>query len=473
MPPVDPATLPTLQADIHQALKLWHKASSDDSPLAYLFLLQQTRGRNTASTRQTTNQLLLDALKILEAEAEEAAQLLRLRFLDELSVFAVANQLNVAEITVHRLQKAALQHLARIIEDREHSLRAERRASLKQRLEPPTYDVLIGTDEYLIRLLERLVAPDAPWLISIEGLGGLGKTSLADALCRRVIEQDLFDDLGWISVRQRVLNLGSGIKPVAAPALTAEDLVEKLLTQLMPDVPRTGPLLLPEAQAALQARLAEQRHLIVIDNLETLTDVESLVPTLRQLANPTKFLLTSRESLHYEPGLFHFQLPELTEVDALRLIRHEARLHNLPYLAEAGDDELKPIFATVGGNPLALRLVVGQTHIQALPAILSDLTAARGQQVETLYTFIYRQTWDRLAEPERRVLLAMPLVPERGSDLDYLVEVIGLERGQVVTALNTLVKLNLVNAVGGLNERSYTIHNLTRTFLQEQVARWQ
>jgi hypothetical protein len=35
-----------------------------------------------------------------------------------------------------------------------------------------------------------------------------------------------------------------------------------------------------------------------------------------------------------------------------------------------------------------------------------------------------------------------------------------------------LVLLNLVDARGGLHERRYTIHSLTRTFLQEQVAKW-
>jgi hypothetical protein len=35
------------------------------------------------------------------------------------------------------------------------------------------------------------------------------------------------------------------------------------------------------------------------------------------------------------------------------------------------------------------------------------------------------------------------------------------------------VALNLVNSLGDLTERRFAIHNLTRTFLQEQVARWQ
>ena len=36
-----------------------------------------------------------------------------------------------------------------------------------------------------------------------------------------------------------------------------------------------------------------------------------------------------------------------------------------------------------------------------------------------------------------------------------------------------LVRLNLVNVGGDLQRRRYSIHSLTRTFLHEQVARWQ
>jgi hypothetical protein len=36
-----------------------------------------------------------------------------------------------------------------------------------------------------------------------------------------------------------------------------------------------------------------------------------------------------------------------------------------------------------------------------------------------------------------------------------------------------LVRLNLVDVRGDLQQRRYSIHNLTRTFLHEQVLRWQ
>jgi len=462
-----------LQEDIHQALKLWHANNSQNNPLAYLRLFQNTWPGNAGDARQAINDILLDALAALAVDHEPEANLLRTHFVDGLVMVVAAKRLNMSEAAAYRKQKEAINHLAIILQTREGQVRTNHRLKLESRLEPPTYVQLIGVEDHLINLLDLLTASGPPWLVSIEGLGGIGKTSLADALSRRGIGQSLFDDLGWVSARQHLFNPGGGIKPVNLPALTAEDLVEKLAAQLMPDVFNSATTSVPDALAALRARLKQRPHLIVIDNLETVADIESLLPTLRNLVDPSKCLLTSRESLYHEPGLHHFTLPELSEANALRLIRYEAHLHNLPYLETAAAHELHQVFETVGGNPLALRLVVGQAHVLPLDVILNGLTAAQGRKAETLYNFIYRRAWDNLDEATRLVFLSMPLVADPGGSLAYLVDVSGLDPATVSDALDRLVTLNLVDSQGNLSERRYSIHGLTRTFLQEQVGKWQ
>jgi DNA-binding MarR family transcriptional regulator len=71
------------------------------------------------------------------------------------------------------------------------------------------------------------------------------------------------------------------------------------------------------------------------------------------------------------------------------------------------------------------------------------------------------------------VFLAMPLVTDLMGDQAYLADLTRLDLAEVGDALDRLVALNLVDSRGDLNERRYAIHNLTRTFLQEQVAKWQ
>jgi hypothetical protein len=310
-------------------------------------------------------------------------------------------------------------------------------------------------------------------MVAVVGIGGIGKTSMVDAATRQLIERTRFHEVGWVAASQSIFNAGGGILPVVQPALSTAALVEKLCTQLLPDYTFSAQRSAEESLAMLEEQLKSAPHLIVIDNLETLIDIETLLPVLRRLANPTKFVLTTRHSLYDEPDLYHLKVPELIWKEALGLMRWEAQMRNIQSVTVAGDVDLYPIFETVGGNPLALRLVIGLLHRHPLKGILADLVAARGHQVEALYQYIYGQSWQRLRPVEQDVLIAMPLVSEEGGRFELLAAMCELDESTLRQALDTLVTLNLVEARGDLYERRYTIHSLTRAFLHEQVIRWQ
>jgi len=121
---------------------------------------------------------------------------------------------------------------------------------------------------------------------------------------------------------------------------------------------------------------------------------------------------------------------------------------------------------------LAIRLVAGQAVLHALPSVLKNLRSAQGRNVQQLYTYIYRESWDDLDDIAQRTLLAMPLTPPSGAFPEQLEQVSGLPEDAVHDALESLVKRNLVDNRGDLYKRRYTIHSLTRTFLLEQVAQW-
>ncbi len=456
---------------VHEALKTWNAHSSASTALTHLRLVQIELAAGATNPRRAVNNVLLQGMHALDAAHDRDAALLRLRFMDGLPVRSVASRLNAAEPSIYRWQSQAIEHLAALLWQQEQAAVEQRTGELAERLEPATYLQLFGLAAHQTALLELLFSDAPPSLIAIEGGGGIGKTSLADAVLRAAIRQRPDSEVAWVSARRQRFDFAGRIHNLQQPALTTDALLEALAVQMLPGVPRfTVPA---HALAALRAHFAQQPTLVVVDNLETAADVTSLLPLLRQLAGPAKFLLTTRYSLYSEPGVYHLRVPELNEPDALALVRLEAQQRNLPELSQAGDAALHPIYQTVGGNPLALRLVVGQAHVHSLHAVLADLAAARGAPVESLYTYIYKAAWSRLGELPRRALLAMPLVSERSGTLEILAQISGLERGELSNALTELVMLNLVDGYGlSLAERRYTIHALTRTFLLEQVAKW-
>lgn len=464
-------SLPQLQLALHNILKSWPRTrpeggSPDDLPL---LLFRQPQPTGADDPHQAINQALLNALDTLALEHRDEAELLRLRFLDGLVMYATANRLNISEATAYRKQNEAIEHLARIILAEELRLRAERRSVLEKHLETPTYLDLVGVSAHLEKLLAVLTAPQAPWLISIEGTGGIGKTALADALCRRAIAGGFFADFGWVSARQLAYSPGLGIAETGHPALTVETLVDTLLAQWEGPVLPARPL--AEKQAALARYLKATTALIVVDNLETVVDLHTLLPFLRQLANPTKILLTSRHSLRNQSDVYALGLNELSPADTFHFIRQEANIRGAIELATAPEESLRRIYNVVGGNPLALKLVIGQIAHLSLTQVLENLREAQGKSVDDLYTFIYWQSWHLLDEAAQQVLLTMPLA--QGGPVSQLLTLSRLDLSDLLHAIQQLVSLSLVQVIGGLEERRYTIHRLTETFLLKEAIQWQ
>ncbi len=465
-----------LQEDqVHQALTLWHQGDAHGTTLDDLLIWTLAHNQGETGIRRATNQVLLDGMAELAHEDATGQRVLELRFLNEELGQRIANILNISEGTVWRKQREAISRLTVIIQNQEAAARARRVERFATRLPTDSGATLFGIDSHLTKLVAQFDQAKAPWLIAVEGIGGIGKTTLATVLTRQLLGDARWHDMAWVTARQQIFNGGGAIKPIERPALTTDALVDRLVEQLLRDEIGTSALSMEQKRSLLQQRFQRHPHLVVIDNLETLLDVETLLGTLREWMNPTKFLLTSRISRFYETDIFHFTVPELSEADSLALLRAEAKMRNSRGLAMASDEELRPIYATVGGNPLALRLVVGQTHIHGLNRVLADLHTARGRSVEQLYHYIYWQVWNNLDELAQRTLLLMPLVTEAGGDLDYLTTMAaggGLSAEEAGNALEGLVVQNLVDSYGDLHERCYGIHGLTRTFLQEQVLKW-
>lgn len=461
---------------VHLALKRYRREKElGQHPLTTLTITEEIRRQHglpdtlpgrAAALREALNR----ALSVLGTRDKEQAELLRSRFWQGKSVVQMARQRSVVESTFYAYQERAIHAFAVALWELERAARLrakERRQYLQRNLPPPTYIRLFGVDEILARLREMITSPEGPWLISIEGLGGLGKTALAHHLASWAASTGDFADIVWETARHPVFSTWDGIieQDKSKPALTLETLLESIATQLnRPDLLERP---FPEREVSIRALLKSQPYLIVVDNLETATDCRMLIPKLRELANPTRFLLTSRHSLIRYPCIFCLTLDELQEADSFALMRHEGQIRGSP-LAEADEATLRQIYAVTGGNPLAIKLVVGQTRHLPLERVLTRLREAAGKQYEDLYRFIYRRSWELLSDDAKQVLLAMPALAPTGAYWENLQAATELPADRLDAAIEELVEMSLIN-VGGITEKRYTIHHLTYTFIMTDL----
>lgn len=459
----------SLDQIIHQALKQWQTADETNSPLHRLNLARQHL-RDGVDSRRITNELLQSALEILAKADAQKAELLRLRYEEQLPVYVVANRLGIAEATLHRRQQQAIAQLARIIDEQESQAKAKYQTDLDQRLLLPPQESLVGVQEYLNRLLPIVTTPGPPWLISIEGLGGIGKTALAGALLRHPDLMHPFAELAWVSAKPQDFHPGLGLADNPRAALSPAALVDALLAQLWPDQPQPASPI--ERQMLLSRLLKERPTLVVIDNLETIADYETLLPLLSQLASPGKFILTSRHSLRQVSHVYCCPLSALSLADSLAFIRSQGHSRSIDLLTTATDADLTRIFEVVGGHPLALKLVIGQLSALPLAQVLDNLkSATAGQEADQFYTYIYWQVWQMLTPSGQQLLLMMPLVPN--GTFDQLLALSQLDPVDLSQAIQQLARLSLLQIGGSLAVPRYAIHRLTETFLLNEAIKWQ
>jgi hypothetical protein len=331
------------------------------------------------------------------------------------------------------------------------------------KLPPPVQ--LFGIEEHLAALLRVLALSRPGWLVSIEGLAGIGKTALAGHLLRQKAFVDQFYQIGWVSAKPHTFFPRSGLRQKLSPSLTPETLIDALLEQFDQPIVLTRPA--QEKRLILTHLLKGKPYLVVIDNLETWLDYQALLPLLRELANPSKFVLTSRHSLQAYPDVFCCQLRPLNQLATVQLIRAEAWLHKISRLAGATEAELNQIYELVGGYPLALKLVIGQMAVKPLPFVLDRLRQTQPKNLGDRYTYIYWQSWQSLSEAARRALLAMPLAD--GGSIDQLLALTELDPDQLEPVLEQLIRLALLQIQGEPEVRRYTIHPLTEIFLLHEA----
>lgn len=458
---------------VQAALRAWNKAAAPGRELLDDLLLYQNareevekRSNAVVVPRSVTNRVLEDALDQLEQQNAKYARLLRLRFVEGKTMQISSQEINWTIDQVRHHQRQAIEQLAEILGLDEERCRRERVDAIESTFPPPTYTQLFGVEEIQRKLVNEILSKERSWVLALTGIGGIGKTALADSVTRIVLQHFHFHKFVWLRVDAKFL--GQELRD----ARTSIDILANALAlRIAPDA--VGNVTIDERLRIVRQILKDQPHFIVIDNLETIANTALMLRQLQDWSNPSKFMLTTRIKPTGEASVYTHQTAELNQLNAAELLRQHALASGQHDLATFTNEDANRVYDVVGGNPLAIKMVVSLATTMPLPLILEDVSRGHTTEVGAMYDRIYQRAWNAISPAQRMLLRAMPVVSESGATVRHLQAASNLSDSELWPAINELVSRSLVELRGGAWDRRYGLHRLTEKFLQTNINRWE
>lgn len=329
----------------------------------------------------------------------------------------------------------------------------------------PRRGLFFGRTDELGKVLRALGPNDRSWGIVLDGIGGIGKTTLAVEAAYQALDTRLFENVTFVSAKINRLDSGE-IKTLQPVAQTLDGFINETARALgRTDIGKLDSAAKPRA---LIDALRSTRTLLIFDNLETLSkeEQEALTDVLRDLPNGCKAMLTSRR--RGGEGAVWLRLDRLDDAAARDLI-HEAcdKDGNLAAKFARAGNSTQALIDEAGGSPLALTNILGilrKRHSLSVSGAV-DILRRKAEDSELLQ-FVFQEARKDLTINDEAALCALALFAP-SADFEAWQAVAALTRPaleQVIDRLNMLSLLNL--AVGA--ER-YALHPLTRGFVEQSL----
>ena len=307
-------------------------------------------------------------------------------------------------------------------------------------------------------------------------MGGLGKTELVTQYATQY--QDHYDGIIWFNARQRIL------------AAEVFDLFTSKFGLEIPQTQGEKPLTLQQQVdwCWLQYPETQKPVLIVVDDLTDLTQLQDVVPPETRF----RVLITTRQQ-HLDPNYIQeLPLEVLSPPIALELLQKQLGKNHQRVVNEP--ETATQICKFLGNLPLGIILVgsylttdLGLSLTQMLERLqkrkLAETALQKRETINQTQLGIkaaFNLTWETLDTQTQYLGAFLSLFSPQFILWDLVVWVIELEveneekqliwtEEELTTSKKRLYQVNFLQT-GQESPEAYTIHNLVRLFLQEQLA---
>ena len=241
-------------------------------------------------------------------------------------------------------------------------------------------------------------------VITIAGAGGVGKSALTLKIVNDIIRDSLveYDFIVWVSAKENKLSY-LGIEDLEPTLKNYDELLDTILIFVRFDADSYGDDDNKKESDINDLFDACNRVLLIIDNLETITD-ERIINFILDSHPNVNFIITSRRGLGQVER--RYDLKELKEKDAIHLFRIICKEKGLQELQIADESLIRSYVKKVYCYPLAIKWVLGQA---ALGKDIMCVIDGINEQSSDISKFCFEQVFSDLSIEAKSILYALCL----------------------------------------------------------------
>lgn len=331
---------------------------------------------------------------------------------------------------------------------------------IRHNLPIPATNKFINRHQEINKLLEFLDTNNPAHIISIYGMGGVGKTALALEVAYRCLNLSQketipavpnFEAIIFTSAKPEYFLEGKLI-PRSLPEQRLKDICREIGKVLdRQDIRQNSDL---EQLERTRDCLMTISTLLIVDNLETFNEKDRVLGFLYELPPNVKIIITTREKGLFTP----VHLSYLGAEESILLLTHQAREKGI----HLDREQAEKIFEKTSGIPMAMLYLIGQL---ATGYTVEDVL----KQLETnnnVTRFCFASSLALIQnKPAWLVLMTIAIFTDNVTR-EAITTILGED--VVIDALGQLQQLSLINLVGN----SYSMLTLTRQYVLHEFAKY-
>ncbi|XP_034704997.1 putative disease resistance protein At1g50180 isoform X2 [Vitis riparia] len=265
----------------------------------------------------------------------------------------VGTEIDAIKNRISSLSTSLQSYNIKSIEGESSGSRNERQRILRRSYSHVVDEDTLGVEGNVKILMEQLVQPDKRCsVVSIWGMGGLGKTTLAKKVYHHGAVRRHFDCFAWSSVSQQ-FNIRAVVQEILINFMSPPQEQRKEIEKMSDN----------EVLKRVYRIQEEKKCLVILDDVWTTEAWDTLRPAFPLQKVGSKILLTTRNKAvasHADPQGFLYQPKCLTEEESWELLQRRAFLRNdndptINNMEEVG----KEMARYCGGLPLAVVVLGG------------------------------------------------------------------------------------------------------------------